>query len=234
MHCMSVAKSIWKFYKIARWFVLLALIAVVLLALRKQGDRPDPLEAAKAKESAESFSTKLAELETARRDHKSDEAHLTADEINASLESPAAAEAIRSQATTGAPSGSTSSHATPGQSTPTQSTPEQTAEEAAQNLKSVQVSFDGDQVTGYFVTPVYGHDVDLRISGHLGASNGYVTFEPTGFRVGGLDVPVSLVNPALQKKMQEPETREKLRLPDFISGLRVENSELVISETPAH
>jgi len=228
---MSFGKSLWNFYKVARWFVLVAVIGVGLLLLKRPNDRPEPLDAAKAKESAESFSLKLNELETARREHKSDEAHLTADEINASLASPEAAESLRTQAAAASnTAGSNASHST--SSTPAQPAPDQTAEQVAANLKSMQVSFEGDQVTGYFVAPVYGRDVDLRVSGHLGASGGYVTFDPTAFRVGGLDVPVSLVNPALQKKLQEPENREKLRLPDFVSGLRVENGELVVSETP--
>lgn len=221
---MSFGSNFGKFYKVARWVVLAALIVVILLILKTPKDRPDPLEASLAKESAESFSTKLAELEAARRENRGAEARLTADEINASFSSPEAADAIRAQAQAQA-GGTAGSQTSPSQ-------PEQTAEEAAKNIKSVQVTLNGDEVTGYFIAPVYGQDVSVRISGRLGASNGYVTFEPTGFRVGELDVPVSLVNPALQKKLQEPETHEKLRLPDFINGVRVENGELVISEAP--
>jgi hypothetical protein len=33
-----------------------------------------------------------------------------------------------------------------------------------------------------------------------------------------------------QRKMAEPENREKLRLPDFVASLRVENGELVITQ----
>ncbi len=213
----ATSNSFWTFYKIARWLALAALVIVVLLVLKDPHGRPAPLPPEQAKASADSFSTKLASLETARSHHESTEAHFTADEINSSVASPETADAIRSQA----------QHAgQPGQ-------PVTTEAAAAENLKSTQINFEGDQVTGYFVTPVYGKDLQLQISGRLGAQDGYVTFEPTSFKVGDLSIPVALVNPALQKKLQEPETREKLRLPDFVSGLRVENGELVISEKPA-
>jgi hypothetical protein len=44
--------------------------------------------------------------------------------------------------------------------------------------------------------------------------------------VGDLNIPVALVNPALQKKMQEQ--REQMKLPAFVGDLRVENGELII------
>jgi hypothetical protein len=64
------------------------------------------------------------------------------------------------------------------------------------------------------------------VSGHLGAKDGYVTFEPTNFKVGDLTIPVSLVSPALQKKMQEQ--REQMKLPAFIGDLRVADGQLII------
>ncbi|HEU5337412.1 MAG TPA: hypothetical protein VFU27_15705 [Terriglobales bacterium] len=45
-----------------------------------------------------------------------------------------------------------------------------------------------------------------------------------------MSVPVSLVNPALQRKLADPENRDKLKLPDFVKEVRVENGELVISQ----
>jgi hypothetical protein len=53
---------------------------------------------------------------------------------------------------------------------------------------------------------------------------------PTAFKVGNLVVPVSWMNETFQKKLAEPENRERLRLPDFIASLRVENGQLVITE----
>jgi hypothetical protein len=46
-----------------------------------------------------------------------------------------------------------------------------------------------------------------RVSGHIGEKNGYATFEPTEFKVGDLEIPVSSVNPAAQKKLMEEHDR---------------------------
>jgi hypothetical protein len=46
--------------------------------------------------------------------------------------------------------------------------------------------------------------------------------------VGDLSVPVSLVNPALQKKLAEQ--RDRLKLPDNVGAMKVENSELVMQQ----
>ena len=88
------------------------------------------------------------------------------------------------------------------------------------------VSLHDDVVTGQFTAKVAGQQVFVTVSGHLGARDGYVTFEPTTFKVGDLTVPVGLVNVALQKKMQEQ--REQMKLPAFVGDLRVENGELII------
>jgi hypothetical protein len=78
------------------------------------------------------------------------------------------------------------------------------------------------------VTAIAGKDVYVTLAGHLGSQDGYVTFDPTEFKVGALNIPVSLVNSALQKKLVEQ--REQLKLPQGIASLRVENSELVITQ----
>lgn len=88
------------------------------------------------------------------------------------------------------------------------------------------VTLHDDLVTGQFTAKVASQQVYVTVSGHLGAKDGYVTFEPTDFKVGELNVPVALVNPALQRKLQEQ--REQLKLPAFVGDLRVQNGELVI------
>lgn len=97
---------------------------------------------------------------------------------------------------------------------------------AAEANGAPAVALHNDVVTGQFLAKVAGQDVYVTVSGHLGAKDGYVTFDPTDFKMGDLTIPVTLVNPALQKKMQEQ--REQLRLPAFVGDLRVENGELVI------
>jgi hypothetical protein len=90
------------------------------------------------------------------------------------------------------------------------------------------VSLDGDLVHGQFLTEIAGKDVWVTISGHLGEKDGYATFDPTEFKVGDLSVPVSLVNPALQKKLAEE--RDRMKLPENVGAMKVENGELVMQQ----
>jgi len=79
------------------------------------------------------------------------------------------------------------------------------------NIKDQQVTMEGDIIHGRFLTEIAGKDVWVTISGHMGEKDGYATFEPTEFKVGDMEVPVSLVNPALQRKLAEE--RDRLKLP---------------------
>ena len=80
------------------------------------------------------------------------------------------------------------------------------------NIKDQQVTMEGDIVHGKFLTEIGGKEVWVTISGHMGEKEGYATFDPTEFKVGDLEVPVSLVNPALQKKLAEE--RDRLKVPN--------------------
>lgn len=80
------------------------------------------------------------------------------------------------------------------------------------NIKDQQVTMDGDIIHGKFLTEIAGKDVWVTISGHMGEKDGYATFDPTEFKVGDTEVPVSLVNPLLQKKLAEE--RDRLKIPN--------------------
>lgn len=95
-------------------------------------------------------------------------------------------------------------------------------------VKDYQVKLEGDVARGQFLTQIAGKDIYVTLSGHLGSRDGYVTFDPTEFEVGDLSIPVSLLNSALQKKLAEQ--RELLKLPAGVASLRIENSELVITQ----
>jgi hypothetical protein len=107
-------------------------------------------------------------------------------------------------------------------------TPDSNIGSAAPTIKDQQVSFEGDLVHGQFLTEIAGKDVWITISGHIGEKDGYATFDPTEFKVGDLNVPVSLVNPALQKKLADE--RDRLKLPNNVGNVKVENGELVMQQ----
>jgi len=95
-------------------------------------------------------------------------------------------------------------------------------------IKDQRVSFEGDIVHGQFLANVAGKDLWVTVSGRLGSKDGYATFDPTEFKVGEMNVPVSLVNPALQKKLTEQ--HDRLKLPDYVGDVRVQNGELVMQQ----
>lgn len=95
-------------------------------------------------------------------------------------------------------------------------------------IKDYQISFEADITRGQFLTQIAGRDVYVTLAGHLGSANGYISFEPTEFKIGDLDIPISLVDAELQKKLAEQ--REQLKLPDNVGSIRVEDSQLVMTQ----
>jgi hypothetical protein len=91
-------------------------------------------------------------------------------------------------------------------------TPDSNVGSGEPTIKDQQVTLDGDIVHGKFLTEIAGKDVWVTISGHMGEKDGYATFDPTEFKVGDMDVPVELVNPALQRKLAEE--RDRLKVPN--------------------
>src|SRR5215469_1708789 len=91
-------------------------------------------------------------------------------------------------------------------------TPDSNVGNGEPTIKDQQVTMDGDIVHGRFLTQIAGKDVWVTISGHMGEKDGYATFDPTEFKVGDMNVPVSLVNPALQRKLAEE--RDRLKIPN--------------------
>jgi hypothetical protein len=91
--------------------------------------------------------------------------------------------------------------------------PESEVGSGTPNIKDQKVTYEGDTVHGQFLTEIGGRDVWVTISGHMGQKDGYATFDPTEFKVGDVNVPVALVNPALQRKLAEERDRLKIAEP---------------------
>jgi len=210
-------------FKAIRWTFLAVFIIVVMLMLKKPVP-PAPFSQASpevAVASATSFDSKLQQLEDARVQGRAQEVHLTGDELNYGIER------MRGELPPAAQPGS----ATPSTDTPTSPPASaQPAPEGPPQVKSMQFALVGDQVVGQFVVPRYGMDVYVTLAGSLTSHDGYVGLKPTLFKVGDLNVPISWVDSVLQSKLAEPKNRERLKLPPFVSDIRVENGELVIAE----
>jgi hypothetical protein len=175
-----------------------------------------PLNAETARVNAQAFDQKLEQLETPRTEGSAPaEVHFTSDEVSAEM----------AQAVGTIPAQQASEARAVNSPQPS---PDSQLRAGQVEIKGYQVKLEGDVARGQFLTQVAGKDVYVTLAGHLGSQDGYVTFDPTEFRIGDLSIPVSLLNSTLQKKLEEQ--REQLRLPPGIGSLRVENSELVISQ----
>ena len=175
-----------------------------------------PLIASAARENAQAFDQKLEQLAAPRSAGSAPaEVHFTSDEVSAEM-----AESM------GAVPVAPSYQAKPVSAAPR--SPDAVIAPGEVQVTSYQVKLQGDVAHGQFLTQVAGKDIYVTLAGHLGSQDGYVTFDPTEFKVGDLSIPVSLVNSALQKKLAEQ--REQLKLPEGVGALRVENGELVITQ----
>jgi uncharacterized protein YpmS len=217
----SPKKSNFSWFKFARWTFLAVLVIVVLVMLKK----PVPpanfshITPEQATASAASFDDKLNDLEKARASGTPAEVRLTTDELNSAFQ--------RSQGELPQAAASTQPNSTPPAAAPA---PSQPPTDAPAQVKSMQFAMVGDQVVGQFVVERYGMDSYVTLSGQLSSKDGYVGLKPTLFKVGDLTVPIDWVDSTLQSKLAEPENREKMKLPAFISDIRVEDGELVIVE----
>ena len=199
----------WKIDRIISILTLVTSVIAVYLVIKKPQPVAQPQTAAMAVQNAKSFEEKLEQLEKPKEsDAQPAEVRITSNEVSAILaQSAGALPAAATQLTPNTDIGSMPA------------------------ILDQQVSFDGGQVHGQFLTTIAGKNVWITISGHLGSKDGYATFEPTEFKLGDMTIPVSLVNDALQKKMAEQ--HEQFKLPGSVGGLKVENGELVgiITET---
>jgi len=228
MALLQSARDAVKKWKLDR-IISIATLATSLLALVLVLKRPAPVAApqtpAQAAANAQSFQDKLTQLEQAppqsaenppaATDSASSasttpetkaapaQVHINSDEVTAAL-----AQAAGALSGGGLPAGADLG--------------------SMPNILDQQVSFDGDQVHGQFLTNIAGKNVWVTVSGHLGSKDGFATFEPTEFKVGDLNVPVSLVNDALQKRLVEQ--HDRLKLPDNVGGIKIENGELVLTQ----
>jgi hypothetical protein len=196
-------------------------ILTLILVLRRPAPIAAPAVSASAAK-AQSFQEKLNQLEEPRVGGDGPrEVRISADEVNSAIAQaagtlPAATNSGDAPNPAGRPAeapSSTNPLEFPG---------------PVPSVKDYQVAIDGDVVRGQFLTEIAGKDVYLTLAGHLGAKDGYATFDATEVKVGDLSIPASLINEVLQKKLAEQ--RDQLKLPASVKNLKVENGELVLEE----
>ncbi len=228
----------WKLDRIISIATLLSSVVAIVLVLKKPAPVAPPQPLANAAANVQSFEAKVEQLEQPKEPGQPPaEVRVTADEIRAAMAQAAGAIPLATAQVSGAASASpslpsasaqTPPQPAPGLPTSVPSSADSPFAAGTPDIKDYQVTFEGDIARGQFVANLGGKDVYVTLAGHLGSQNGYATFDPTEFKVGDLSIPVSLVNDALQKKLNEQ--RDRLKLPDNVGGIKVENGELVMTQ----
>ena len=211
-----VSPWMWAF-RFLRWSTYLAALITLILLLHKTPPPPvqsSPEAAARAEQKLQQVQDSVSQGEkaTLRLDESELNSYL-ASHLDLAREAPAASPTAPASA----------SPTTDGPGAPTAADVEQ----MRSSVRDVKVQMEGDQVHAYVVFDVHGKDMTLDLVGKLGAQDGYLKFEPVSGSLGALPIPQSTLESAVQRLMDSPENREKLKLPDDVEDMHIENGQLV-------
>lgn len=219
-----VSPWVWAF-RCLRWSTYLAVLVTLILLLHKKDPPPvqvSPQAAARAEEKVEQVQQSLAQGEkpTLRLDEAELNSYL-ASHLN--LAQTANGPASRPSSPSAEPSSAGPSAVVGTSDSPSASDVDQ----MRSSVKDVKVQMEGDRVMAYVVFDLHGKDMTLELVGKLGAEDGFLKFEPISGQLGALPIPQSTLETAVQRLMDSPENREKLRLPSEVSEMHIENGQLV-------
>jgi len=219
-------------FRILRWATYLGAIITLLMAFHAA----PPPTIVTSPQAAAKVEQKFEAVEKAVASGQSATLRLDQTELNSYLASHldiAPDAPPKAAPNTSAPNGTASNLPVPDGTVsdlpaPSGTTAEQ-VEQVRSSVRDVKVELLDDRVRAYIVFNFHGKDMTLQLEGRLAATNGYLRFEPVSGQIGSLPIPQSTLETAVQKMMDSPENREKFKLPADISGLKIENGEVVAS-----
>jgi hypothetical protein len=216
------------FFRIVRWTTYLGAAFTLGLMLHKA---PAPVVET-SPQAAARVEQKFEQVEQAVSNGQPATMRMDQTELNSYLVShldiAPSANANASQAAASNAAAAPSPGSAPDLSAPAGTSAEQ-IEQVRSSVKDVKVELIEDRVRAYVVFDFHGKDMTLQLEGKLGAEDGYLHFEPVAGQIGSLPIPKSTLEAAVAKMMESPENREKLKLPNDMSGLKIENGEVVAS-----
>lgn len=210
-----VSAWVWAF-RCLRWSTYLAALITLILLLHKTPPPPvqsSPQAAARAEEKLQKVEESLSQGQKATL-------RLDESELNSYLASHLD---LAKNAAASPPSGPDATQTVEGPGAPSAADVEQ----MRSTVRDIKVQMEGDQVRAYVVFDVHGKDMTLQLVGKVGAQDGYLKFEPVSGQLGALPIPQSTLETAVQRLMDSPENREKLKLPPDVADMHIENGELV-------
>ncbi len=96
------------------------------------------------------------------------------------------------------------------------------------SVRDVRLTFAGDRARIFALFHLVVKDLTFQLEGRLHVVDGYLRFEITGGSLGYLSLPGWALNQGLSPLITNLEVRNRLRVPEDIRDIRVENGELVI------
>jgi len=210
--------SVWVWaFRFLRWSTYLAALITLILLLHKT-----PPPAVQSSPQAEARAEqKLQEVQDSVSQGQKATLRLDESELNSYLASHLDLAKNAPASSSSAPDASTTTDGGPDAPTAAD------IEQARSSVRDVKVQMEGDQVHAYVVFDVHGKDMTLDLVGKLGSQDGYLKFVPVSGQIGSLPIPQSTLESAVQRLMDSPENREKLKLPPDIADMHIENGELV-------
>ncbi len=104
-----------------------------------------------------------------------------------------------------------------------------TLEQVQSSVKDVKVDMDGDLVKAYVVFDFHGQGFVARTRRSPRRAGRLPEVRAGRGKLGSLPLPQSTLDAAVAKMMSSPENREKLKLPDDISDIQIQNGHAVVS-----
>ncbi|MGA2720255.1 MAG: hypothetical protein ABSF78_14935 [Candidatus Acidiferrales bacterium] len=236
---MADATVLRKIYQVSTRISFAGLIVVILLVLHKS---PAPTVATDPA-AAKRVEQKFAAADQAKAAGQPAQVQMDGTELNSYLaqnlqlagSTPPTQSSDAGPAMPAASISNTSASAAPGNNPANDamaalsSSDPQSIEQVQSSVKDVKVDMDGDLVKAYVVFDFHGRDMSLELDGHMGTQDGYVKFQPVAGKLGSLPLPQATLDAAVEKMMASPENREKLKLPNDISDIKIEDGKAVLS-----
>ncbi len=228
---MANATDAKRIYQVFSWACLGVIVLIVILVLHKSPAPNVPYDPA----AAARVQQKFAAADQAKAAGQPAKVSIDRTELNSYLQqnlqvqgsSPASSPAASSSATPDASDGAPVDGATPAD--PLADVGQMTQAQVASAVKDVKVDMDGDLIKAHIIFNLHGQDLSLDLDGHLVSENGYLKFEPVAGKLGSLPLPQSVLDAAVDKLMSSPENRDKMKLPDDINDIQIENGQAVVS-----
>lgn len=95
-------------------------------------------------------------------------------------------------------------------------------------VSGMTVHSEQDRLSCVLTIKILAVPLFVKLGGKPSIRAGRLDFELTDVDLGRMPAPASLISAALQEKLRSPEGDEMTTMPEYISGMDVENGELVI------